>query len=420
MKKTTGALLRLKLHPAAWIIIIGTLLARAGFFMTIPYLGMYLHEVKGMTPATIGAVLSVSFIANTLSGFIGGPLSDRFGRYPVMIGSMLLWTLVFLGFHLADATWLFFLLNGLSGFCRNTFETAAKALLTDVTHSSERNKAFQLRYLAINIGACAGPLVGLQIGTSHSGAAFIVTGSLYFLLALILFGSWLFLSHSGNNQRSTPVQQEKLHFRLVFSILMKDKAFRYITVANFFIYSGYGHLDTTVSQYMGGDEVGMYSLLFMVNGLAILSLQYPLMKWSRRFSSMTSIKLGTLFFGISLLGLGFFHSLPLLVLSIIFFSAGEILCFIIGDVVISDLAPKSMRGLYFGASGLAFLGQSAGAWAGGFLLGLFGYDHGGTVFSILALLTWIAFPFLQWSGCALQKKAFSQTDHDQELANQVS
>src|ERR1700730_14357631 len=98
-------------HPVAWGVIIGTFLSRTGFFMTIPFLGIYLGKVKGIDPATIGAILAVSLLVGTVSSFIGGALSDRLGRYPVMIASMAVWSLVFVGFAFADATWLFFLLS---------------------------------------------------------------------------------------------------------------------------------------------------------------------------------------------------------------------------------------------------------------------------------------------------------------------
>lgn len=396
----------LTLHPMAWVVIVGTLLARGGFFMTIPFLGIYLHEVKHMPPSAIGLILSASFIVGTFSGFIGGPLSDRIGRYPVMAGSMVLWSLVFIGFSIANAPWLFFILNGMSGFCRSLFETAAKALLTDVTSGKERSNAFQLRYLAINLGAAAGPLIGLQMGSSSSGLTFSLTAGTYFAIALILIGSWMLApqDHAG----AAPAQASAIRFRDVMAILMKDKIFRYLLIANFFIYSGYGHLDTTVAQYMGGDRVAAYSTLFIANGLIILLFQYPVMRWTKHLSSMTNIKLGTLAFGVSLLGLGFFQSLPMLILSIALFSVGEILCFVIGDVIISDIAPANMRGTYFGAGGLAFLGQSMGAWTGGMLLDLFGYGHGAVVFTILAIVTWLALPFLQWCHLDTQKEKIPQ------------
>jgi MFS family permease len=407
--------LTFSLHPLVWVIIIGTFFARAGFFMTIPYLGIYLHEIKHMTPAAIGVILSASFIVSTFSGFICGPLTDRYERSLVMAGSMVLWSAVFLGFSLADSPWLFFLLNGMSGLCRATFETAAKALLTDVTNLEDRTNAFQMRYLAINIGAAVGPLLGLQMGSSSSDMALIMTSSVYLAMAFILFGCSILSPRADISLSASTGPHTTIRFRDVMAILVNDKMFRYLLIANFFIYSGYGHIDTTLAQYMGSEEVTSYSTVFIANGLIILLLQYPVIRWTKRFSAMTNIKCGTISFSIALLGFGFFHSIPLLILSAMFFSIGEILCFVIGDVIISELAPENMRGTYFGASGLAFLGQSMGAWAGGLFLNLFGFHQGGIIFTLLALLTLLALPFLQKCQTGSDVREAEQD----EVANQI-
>ncbi|MFT4414280.1 hypothetical protein ACLM5H_10520 [Fredinandcohnia humi] len=84
-------------------------------------------------------------------------------------------------------------------------------------------------------------------------------------------------------------------------------------------------------------------------------------------------------------------------MSVVLFTAGEILCFIIGEVLISNLAPEHLRGAYYGASGLQFIGQSAGAWVGGILLNILGAGHGIVVFRILI----IAFLFFQYGQTLL-------------------
>lgn len=47
---------------------------------------------------------------------------------------------------------------------------------------------------------------------------------------------------------------------------------------------------------------------------------------------------------------------------------------------------------YFGASGLAFIGQGVGPWLGGFLLETLGFSRGLLVFALLMLTTWCAVP----------------------------
>lgn len=376
-------------HPVAWGMIVGTFLSRTGFFMTIPFLGIYLGKEKGIDPATIGAILAVSLLAGTLSSFFGGALSDRFGRYPVMIVSMGVWSLVFVGFAVADATWLFFVLSACNGLCRSVFEPTSRALLADLTPAEQRSDVFSARYFAINIGGAIGPLVGLKlgIGGASSFLPFLVAAGIFvvYTVALIIF-MFIFTQNSQEKATNVPMKQ-------MLQIVFTDKVFLYFLIGNVFVLGGYSHLDTTLSQYIGHDRVEAYSFLFVVNSVSVLVFQYPLGKFMKRFSASTSLKVGCLLFGIGLFGFGIFDSLLMLSLSMVLFTIGEILCFVIGDVLIGEIAPDHLRGAYFGAGGFAFIGQSVCAWLGGILLNTLGFGQGPLIFGILMLLTFLAFPF---------------------------
>jgi MFS family permease len=85
------------------------------------------------------------------------------------------------------------------------------------------------------------------------------------------------------------------------------------------------------------------------------------------------------------------------------FTTGEILCYVIGDVLIGEIAPAHLRGAYYGAGGFMIIGQSAGTWIGGMLLSALGMGQGPVIFSILMLLAFMAFPFFH-RGQKLREK----------------
>ncbi len=376
-------------HPVAWGVIIGTFLSRTGFFMTIPFLGIYLGKGRGIDPATVGAILAASLLVGTMSSFFGGALSDRFGRYPVMIGAMAVWSVTLIGFAYADATWLFFLLSALNGLCRSVFEPTSRALLADVTPAERRADAFNARYFAINIGGAIGPLIGLKLGAGGTSSLlpFFTSAAIFALYAVVLV-CFMAIFKNVLHERSGSVAMRQI-VRIVFT----DKVFLYFLLGNIFVAGAYSHLDTTLSQYIGHDRVETYSFLFVINTLSVLVFQYPLAKLMKRFSSLTSLKAGCLFFGLGLFGFGIFSNTVLLALAMVVFTIGEILCFVIGDVLIGEIAPDHLRGAYYGASGFAFIGQSVCAWIGGILLHTLGFGQGPVIFAILMLLGFLAFPF---------------------------
>lgn len=91
-------------RPVVWSLVAGTFLSRIGTYMTMPFLAIYLHQVAGMEAGWVGTVIGVSFLVGMFSSFLGGVWSYRFGRYPIMLISLLGWSATFVGFAMVQ-TW---------------------------------------------------------------------------------------------------------------------------------------------------------------------------------------------------------------------------------------------------------------------------------------------------------------------------
>lgn len=174
------------IHPIGWNIIIGTLFARLASSMSMPFLAIYLTMTKGVSPGMTGIIIAVSALVGVFTSYIGGNLSDQFGRKWIMVGSIIVWTFVFLGFAFADHVAWFFILNALNGICKSFFEPTSRALMSDMTKPENKLMIFNLRYAAINVGVAIGPLIGLQLGSSKSSLPFIITAFVYMIYTISL------------------------------------------------------------------------------------------------------------------------------------------------------------------------------------------------------------------------------------------
>ncbi len=150
----------------------------------IPYL------VRQFTPAALAVgLLSLSFAAaQFLASPILGALSDRYGRRPVLIVSVLGSGLAYLLFGLAQALWVLFLARILDGLTGGNI-TAAQAYIADVSAPADRGKNFGLLGAAFGLGFIFGPAAGgalshisLQAPAYAAGALSIVTAAFGFFV----------------------------------------------------------------------------------------------------------------------------------------------------------------------------------------------------------------------------------------------
>src|SRR5690242_14176154 len=129
-----------------------------GFGIVIPILP-YDAEHFGAKGLEFGALLGVyslmQFFANTLLG----RWSDRVGRRPILLATMLLNAAGYLLFAFAGSYWMLFLSRVIAGFAGGNI-SAAQAYVADSTSPAERSRGMGMIGAAFGIGFVIGPALG--------------------------------------------------------------------------------------------------------------------------------------------------------------------------------------------------------------------------------------------------------------------
>ncbi len=381
----------IKIHPMSMTIIIGTLFSRLATFMAIPFLIIYLTHSKGISPAVAGGIIGISSIVGLFGGFIGGFLSDRYGRKVIMITSIIMWGFVFIGFALANSVGEFFLLNALNGLCRSFFEPSSRALMSDITPKEQKLMVFNLRYAAINVGAAIGPLIGFILGAATSTSVFWITAIVYFIYGVALLIAFKLFSTEGleeNQERVTIVDTVK--------VLYADKFLMVAIIGMIFGVAGYSQFSSTIPQYLSSsslfvDGKKLFTIIIIVNAITVLLVQYPVSRIGKYTTPLTSIMLGTLTTCIGLGMFGMSAHIWWLIVAMIIFTIGEVMMFTMTDLFVDGIANPQMKGAYFGAMGFTSIGNAIGPWVGGTLFMEFGAHDGEKLFLVLSLFSMIGF-----------------------------
>ncbi len=368
-------------HPIVWVLLSGTVLARGSAFATLPFLAIYLSRNLDLHPVLIGLTIGISPLSGVIGGFLGGHLSDRFGRMPIMIGSLLSMSLVYFGFMLAETPGWFILLNALNGLSGSFFEPTGQALIADLTEKSKRMRAFSLRYTAINIGASVGPLLGAYLAVVSAKSAFMVTGIMYFIYVLIL----VMMMKKYNLGNPVSEGASKVTIANSLKIIVKDKALRFLVLGTIIINFGYSQMESNLPQHLESsiaNGVFVYSVMLSINAVMVVLLQMPISHFAERFKTMQVMMAGAVFLSVGMLTFGFVTSWYTGIVAIFFVTIGEILIFPSSSYLVDKLATDELRGTYFGAAQFRKIGHVIGPIVGGFLL----KEAGATVlFTVIAI-----------------------------------
>ncbi len=171
------AFLNLDQKPEGFAIVWSTIaIDQIGFGIFIPVLALYAQDF-GASPLTIGLLSATWAAAQMVTAPIGGRLSDRIGRKPVLLFS-LAGTAIgsFIAGFAGSLTLLFVgrLIDGMSG----ASVSVAQASVTDVAKPQERAQLLGLLGAAFGIGFSAGPAIGGLSALVSPRAPFFAAGIL--------------------------------------------------------------------------------------------------------------------------------------------------------------------------------------------------------------------------------------------------
>ena len=141
------------------LLIFGTIfLDLVGFGIVIPVLPLY-AERFGASPLTIGLLLAIYSAMQCLCAPLLGRLSDRVGRRPVLLLSVIGTAAGFLLMGAANSLWLLFVARVIDGITGGNISTA-QAYIADITPREHRSRGMGLIGAAFGLGFIFGPAIG--------------------------------------------------------------------------------------------------------------------------------------------------------------------------------------------------------------------------------------------------------------------
>jgi DHA1 family tetracycline resistance protein-like MFS transporter len=274
------------------IIFVTILIDLIGFGIVIPILPLYADHF-GASATTVGFLLAVYSTMQFVCSPILGRLSDRVGRRPVLLLSILGTSLGFLIMGLAQTLWLLFLARILDGVTGGNISTAA-AYIADVTPPEERSRGMGLIGAAFGIGLIIGPAVGGLMSRISMAAPFFFASGLAAANAVALY---FLLPESLKEEHRDQARRDSI-LRIVSESV--GWQLRGVLVTAFFATLAFSMLTATLALFTNKDADFLYDAthngyLFAYMGLIGATIQGGLIgRLSRAFGDKTLAVAGAL------------------------------------------------------------------------------------------------------------------------------
>jgi MFS family permease len=346
------------LPRGAWILFFGTFLNKFGTFV-VPFLAIYMTRL-GYSVAQAGLPIAAYGIGTLGACLLGGSLADRIGRRKTIVLSMFSAAAAMLCLSQAHGLPSIIFFSGVAGLTGELYRPASSALLADLVPAGQRVTAYAAYRMSFNAGWAFGPATAGLLAKKSFTLLFLGDAATSVLYGLV---AWFALPAGMRGARAAGTLVE------TFRVLRDDKRLRQVVCACLVIGVVFVQAFSTMSLEItsSGFSAATYGLVISFNGALVVLCELPLTTITKRYPARRVIAIGFLMIGVGFASNLLVRTLPLLVLTTVIFTFGEMISMPVTSAYVADLAPEDRRGLYMGTYGMVW----AAAFVFGPSLGLF-------------------------------------------------
>lgn len=344
------------LPKGVYAIFIARVVNCIGNFV-FPFMTLLLTSKVGMNEKDVGSFILMGSLLGALGSLVGGKLADRMGRKKIMILFMGLASLCFIPcafFIDSPATilyvpWLLMLsvfLGGISG-------PAGGAMINDLTVSENRQAAFSLLYLGVNLGTAIGSVVAGFLFNNYMKLLFLGDTATTFIAIAILLKYVDETKPTTNDIEkgfNSNTDEKSERGGLLVALFKRPALLIFVIIDTIysFIYAQTYFSIPLQSKAVFGDVLGpkYFGTFNMVNCLEVIFFTTLITTITKKIKDIYNVSISGIFYAVGFGMLYFARSFWMFVISTIIWTVGEILNATNVGVYIANHTPISHRGRF--------------------------------------------------------------------------
>ncbi len=330
-----------------YVLAFGKIMTSMGALIW-PMLTLIMSEKLNLNGQTIGMYMMMFSMFMGPFYLLGGKLADKYNKKHIIVTFDLIGnSLYFICAALPISMTTLYLLAIASVF-QAMEQPAYDALIADLTTYKDRERAYSLNYLAMNLGLVMAPMIGGILFNNYLNLSFFINGLADISSTLLLL---LFIKNVKNTVRDSKIvnEYEKGEAGSIFKVFSERKLFFLLFIISgiaAMIYNQFNFLmPLHMEEAFRGSGAFKFGILASINAVVVV-IGTPIV--TKKFSGVTDVRI--MYFGqlLESLGLAFFifvnRYFVVAVVGIIIFTTGEIFGSISKTPYLTKRIPETHRG----------------------------------------------------------------------------
>jgi MFS family permease len=333
-----------------YIIFFASIVNNMGNFVG-PFLTMFLTYRVGISIGVVGIIVAVNAGLGLIGTMIGGKLIDSIGRKKVLV---VFGVAAGIGYALCAfisnpiiITGILMVSSFVGGFSHPVYST----ITTDLTQGEQRNAAFSLNYMALNIGFSVGPLLAGFLYENYLMWFFLGDAITTFISIALVF---IFVPETkptkDEMEKSKTKTFESAEEGSLFEALVKRPTlliFSFIIVIYFIVFSQFTFgLSIQIGDIFKDNGPTIFGSLMTVNAVMCSVLTVFITTATKNIKASLCIAIGGILYALGFGMMFFIDSYYMFIISTATWTVGEILVATNTSVYIANHTPITHRGRF--------------------------------------------------------------------------
>ncbi|WP_199830117.1 MFS transporter [Streptomyces viridochromogenes] len=343
-------------------IHVGNALSAFGLGFTVPYLYVYVAQVRGLGAMTAGLVLAVFAVAALVVLPFAGRAIVRRGPLPVLLTALVTAALGALSLGLAGSAVAVLLSAGALGAGQAVMQPALATMIVDCSTAETRSRAFAMQFFLQNLGLGVGGLIGGHLVDTTSVSSFTllfaIEAAMFLLLVVVM--STVRMPRAPRIEGAAGAGSARGSWKQ----LLQNRAMVQLCVLGFVLFFAcYGQFESGLSAYgveAAGVSTSALGTALAANTAMIVVAQFAVLKFVERRRRSRVIAAVGLIWAVAWVAAGYAGlghgsqemATAAFVSTYALFGLGEAMLSPTVAPLVADLAPEGMAGQYNSAFAL--------------------------------------------------------------------
>lgn len=330
-----------------YVLAFGKIMTSMGALIW-PMLTLIMSEKLGLNGQTIGLYMMLFSLVMGPFYLLGGKLADKYNKKHIIVTFDLIGNSLYFVCAALPMSMTTLYLLAIASLFQSMEQPAYDALIADLTTYRDRERAYSLNYLSMNLGLVLAPTIGGMLFNDYLSLSFFINGlaDISSTLMLLIFIKNVKITDRDHKSMN---EYEKGETGSIFKVFSERKLFFLLFVISgiaALIYNQFNFLmPLHMEEAFRGSGAFKFGILTSINAVVVV-IGTPIL--TRKFSGVIDIRIMYLGQLLESLGLAFFifvnHHFETAVAGIIIFTTGEIFGSISKTPYLTKRIPETHRG----------------------------------------------------------------------------